>query len=105
MKVLEVDTATCVIATLEDEETDHLATRIRGRGDERKLTSSSSRSIAESALMREPRSDSIEEDIFPAPRRSVGLRERHFVRRSKRRKKRVARTLMDQGIEWARYQG
>ena len=75
MKVLEVDTATSVIAALEDEETDHLAT---GYEEEelRKLTSSSSRSMAESALMREPLSDSMEEDIFPAPRRSVGLRER-----------------------------
>jgi hypothetical protein len=30
MKVLEVDTATCVIAALEDEVTDRLATGIRG---------------------------------------------------------------------------
>jgi hypothetical protein len=42
------------------------------------LTSSSSRSIAEAerALMIEPLSDSMEEDIFPAPRRSVGLEKK-----------------------------
>ena len=34
MKILEVDTATCVIAALEDEVTDRLATGIRGRGVE-----------------------------------------------------------------------
>ncbi len=39
----------------------------------KRLTSSSSRSMAESAFMMEPLSDSMEEDIFPASRRSVGL--------------------------------
>jgi len=39
----------------------------------KKLTSSSSRSMAESAFMMEPLSDSMEEDIFPASRRSAGL--------------------------------
>ena len=42
----------------------------------KRLTSSSSRSMAERAFMMEPRSDSMEEDILPAPRRSVGLDER-----------------------------
>jgi hypothetical protein len=32
--------------------------------------------MAESAFMMEPLSDSMEEDIFPVSRRSVGLRER-----------------------------
>ncbi len=85
MKVLKVETAACIIAALEV--IDHLATGMRdGRGVEMKLTSSSSRSMAESALRIEPRSDSMEEDIFPAPRRSVGLRE-GWMRRCRERRK------------------
>jgi len=45
-------------------------------GEWRLLTSSSSRSMAESAFMMEPLSDSMEEEILPAPRRSVGLQEK-----------------------------
>ncbi len=44
-----------------------------GRPGVKILTSSSSRSIAESAFIMEPLSDSMEEDIFPASRRSVWL--------------------------------
>jgi len=39
----------------------------------KRLTSSSSRSMAESAFMMEPLSNYMEEDIFPASQRSVGL--------------------------------
>lgn len=42
----------------------------------KRLTSSSSRSMAESAFMMEPLSDSMEEDIFPASRSSEGLMKR-----------------------------
>jgi hypothetical protein len=87
MEILEVDTAACIIAALEV--TDQLATRLRG-GVEARLTSSSSRSIAESAFMREPRSDSTEEEIFPAPRRSVGLREREMNEKEEKEEKREA---------------
>ena len=81
MEVLKVDATARIIAALK-EETDHLATRIGGE-EEKGLTSSSSRSMAESALRREPRSDSMEDEIFPAPRRSAGLREGGIRRRSK----------------------
>lgn len=58
------------------------------------LTSSSSRSMAESAfIMIEPLSDSIEEDIFPAPRRSVGLIEKE------RKKKRGSAKEKEGGLE------
>ena len=76
VQVLEVETAAGVIAALwRGREIDHLAT---GNGDRGAvvLTSSSSRSMAESAFMMEPLSDSMEEEILPAPRRSVGLKEK-----------------------------
>jgi hypothetical protein len=75
MEILEVETAASVIAALWGTAIDHLATRIP-KGGVKRLTSSSSRSMAESAFMIEPLSDSIEEDIFPVSRRSVGLRKR-----------------------------
>ena len=71
MEVLKFDTTARIIAALEEEETDHLATRIGG--EEKGLTSSSSHSMAESALRREPWSDLIEDEIFPAPWRSVEI--------------------------------
>jgi hypothetical protein len=45
--------------------------------------------MAESAFMIEPLSDSMEEDIFPVSRRSVGLkrRERGFSKREREREK------------------
>lgn len=49
------------------------------------LTSSSSRSMADSAFMMEPLSDSIEEEILPAPRRSVGLKSRAMSERVRKR--------------------
>ena len=58
-------------------------------GEERVvLTSSSSRSMAESAFMMEPLSDSMDEEVLPAPRRSVGLG----------RKK--GRKMCERGTEW-----
>jgi len=75
VQVLEVETAAGVIAALwRGREIDHLATGNASRGVVI-LTSSSSRSMAESAFMMEPLSDSMEEEILPAPRRSVGLGE------------------------------
>jgi hypothetical protein len=66
MKILEIKTTTRVIAALESGTIDHLATGIGGgRGDEMILTNSSSRSMAERALIIEPLSDSMEEDILP----------------------------------------
>ena len=47
-----------------------------GGGGAAVLTSSSSRSMAESAFMMEPLSDSMDEEVLPAPRRSVGLGRR-----------------------------
>ena len=65
---------------------DHLATRRPRQGGVKRLTSSSSRSMAESAFMMEPLSDSMEEDIFPVSRRSVGLREGVSKREERRGK-------------------
>ena len=53
---------------------DRLLSNENTKPGEKRLTRSSSRSMAESAaFMIEPLSDSMEEDIIPAARRSVGL--------------------------------
>jgi hypothetical protein len=72
MEILEVETATTVIPALWGTAIDHLATRRLRKAGVKRLTSSSSRSMAESAFMMEPLSDSMDEDIFPVSRRSVG---------------------------------
>jgi len=76
MEVQEVETTAGVIAALRAKRRaiDRLATAKCQRGVG-VLTSSSSRSMAGSAFMMEPRSDSMEE-ILPEPQRSVGLDER-----------------------------
>ena len=66
IEILEVETAWGAAI-------DCLATNDKQMTGVKKLTSSSSRSIAESAFMMEPLSDSMDEDIFPASRRSAGL--------------------------------
>lgn len=73
MEILEVETAAGVVAALWGAAIDCLATNEKRTDGVKKLTSSSSRSMAESALMMEPLSDSMEEEIFPASRRSAGL--------------------------------
>src|SRR6266478_4303879 len=72
MEILKVETAASIIAALWRTTIGRLATRMCSLGVKR-LTSSSSRSMAERAFVMEPLSDSMEEDIFPASRRSVGL--------------------------------
>src|SRR6266403_2171235 len=99
MEILEVETAASIIAALWKTTVDRLATRMCSLGVKR-LTSSSSRSMAERAYMIEPLSDSMEEDIFPASRRSVGLGKSNVKRGeesaseiSERGKYRAQRTL------------
>ena len=106
MEILEVETAASVIAALWGTAIDHLATRIP-KGGVKRLTSSSSRSMVESAFMIEPLSDSMEEDIFPASRRSAGLTKSNGKRDRDQKERgvngeRVGRTL---GVDWGMKRG
>jgi hypothetical protein len=74
VEILEVEPAAGVIAALWGNG-DRSLSNENGRSGVKILTSSSSRSMAESAFIMEPLSDSMEEDIFPASRRSVWLRK------------------------------
>jgi hypothetical protein len=106
MKILEVETTTSVIAPLWGAAIDCLATRIQSPGQR------DSRAHLHvprwSASMMEALSDSIEENIFPAFRRSVGLTKSNGKRGERGQQERgvngecVGRTL---GVDWGMNKG